>query len=94
MVERRRHSPVRRLKAAPDGAVRPSSRLERVTAEEWGVEVCPLCGTTLVLGDHVFRARIHGRTLEVCSECAMTAAPERPAPTWGRIPREDRVQAA
>ncbi len=45
--------------------------------EQWGVDVCGLCGSTIALGDRSYRARLAGRTLRVCSACALTSASGR-----------------
>jgi hypothetical protein len=78
----------------PDTARRVRPAIPPETSDYWGVEACQLCGVTLVLGDESYRARVAGRTQVVCSECAMTPAPERPRQHPAHVPFRRLREAA
>ncbi len=92
-------SSLRHSTTAPVGAtsVRGHPRSDRsipLLEETWGVAACALCGSTIALGDRSYRVRVAGRTAHVCSECAMTAVPERARPRLVTRSRKRLVKAA
>ena len=58
------------------------------------MSACALCGSIIALGDRSYQARVAGRPAHVCSECALTATPERARPRLVTRSRKRLAKAA